>query len=346
MRPVRFVVPFAPGGPVEPPARLIAEHLTARLGQPVVVELKPGAAGAIGAREVAGATDGHSFLFTTGGLAVLPALQRDPGLDVLRDLAPVTVVADMPMAIVVRADSPIADLPGLVAAARARPGGLAYGSSGSGSTTHLAWLLLQARTGLELLHVPYRGAGMAVNALYAGEIGVYMGDLGLLLPHVADGRFRMLAVTSAARLPLLPGAPAVAEAGRLGAGAARRGEWRGAAAGRPGAAGREAAGGDGAVGRGAGARGDQAGVAAARGTIASRWAIASSGSRAVRAPAAASAASLAAADSRAPPTSAPAWPIRRSGGAWRPTSMATTGLPQRGMASASAYSLSPPISPQ
>jgi tripartite-type tricarboxylate transporter receptor subunit TctC len=212
VRPVRFVVPFAPGGPVEPPARLIAEHLTARLGQPVVVELKPGAAGAIGAREVAGATDGHSFLFTTGGLAVLPALQRDPGLDVLRDLAPVTVVADMPMAIVVRADSPIADLPGLVAAARARPGGLAYGSSGNGSTTHLAWLLLQARTGLELLHVPYRGAGMAVNALYAGEIGVYMGDLGLLLPHVADGRFRMLAVTSAARLPLLPGGPAVAEA--------------------------------------------------------------------------------------------------------------------------------------
>ncbi|RYI85082.1 MAG: tripartite tricarboxylate transporter substrate binding protein, partial [Acetobacteraceae bacterium] len=210
-RPVRFVVPFAPGGPVEVPARLIADHLTPRLGQPVVVDLKPGAAGAIGCREVAHATDGHTFLFMTGGIAVLPALQRNPGFDLFQDIVPISLVADTPMAIVVRADSPIRDAADMVARARAKPGGISYGSSGNGSTTHLAWLLLQMRGALECLHVPYRGAGQAVNGLYTGEIDVYMGDLGLLLPHVRDGKFRLLAVTPEARVPLVPEAPAVAE---------------------------------------------------------------------------------------------------------------------------------------
>lgn len=210
-RPVRFVVPFAPGGPVEVPARLIADHLTPRLGQPVVVDLKPGAAGAIGCREVAHATDGHSFLFMTGGIAVLPALQKNPGFDLFQDIVPISLVADTPMAIVVRADSPIRDAAAMVARARAKPGGLSYGSSGNGSTTHLAWLLLQMRGALEFLHVPYRGAGQAVNGLYTGEIDLYMGDLGLLLPHVRDGKFRLLAVTPEARVPLVPDAPAVAE---------------------------------------------------------------------------------------------------------------------------------------
>lgn len=210
-RSVRFVVPFAPGGPVEVPARLIAEQLTPRLGQPVVVDLKPGAAGAIGCREVAHATDGHTFLFMTGGIAVLPALQKDPGFDLFRDIVPISLVADTPMAIVVRADSPIRDAADMVARAKAKPGGISYGSSGNGSTTHLAWLLLQMKGDLEFLHVPYRGAGQAVNGLYTGEIDIYMGDLGLLLPHVRDGKFHLLAVTPAKRVPLVPEAPAVAE---------------------------------------------------------------------------------------------------------------------------------------
>ena len=209
-RPLRFVVPFAPGGPVELPARLVAEQLTGRFGQPVVVELKPGAAGAIGCRDVVQATDGHSFLFMTGGLAVLPSLQRDLGFDIHRDLAPISLVAEMPMAVVVRADSPVRDIADLLTRARARPGGFSYGSSGNGSTTHLAWLLLQMRTGLEFLHVPYRGAGQAVNGLYTGEIDVYMGDLGLLLPHVREAKFRLLAVTTEAPVALLPGAPTIA----------------------------------------------------------------------------------------------------------------------------------------
>lgn len=210
-RSVRFVVPFAPGGPVEVPARLIAEQLTPRLGQPVVVDLKPGAAGAIGCREVAHATDGHTFLFMTGGIAVLPALQVNPGFDLFRDIVPISLVADTPMAIVVRADSPIRDAADMVARSRAKPGGISYGSSGNGSTTHLAWLLLQMRGELEFLHVPYRGAGQAVNGLYTGEIDIYMGDLGLLMPHVRDGKFRLLAVTPETRVPLVPEAPTVAE---------------------------------------------------------------------------------------------------------------------------------------
>lgn len=209
-RPLRFIVPFAPGGPVELPARLTAEHLSGRLGQPVVVELKPGAAGAIGCREVAQATDGHTFLFMTGGLAVLPALQRDPGFDIHRDLAPISLVNEMPMALVVKADSPVRSAADALARARARPGSLSYGSSGNGSTTHLAWLLLQARAGLEFLHIPYRGAGQAVNAVYTGEIDLYIGELGLLLPHLRDGRFRLLAVTTEAKVPLVPEAPTLA----------------------------------------------------------------------------------------------------------------------------------------
>jgi tripartite-type tricarboxylate transporter receptor subunit TctC len=210
-RSLRFVVPFAPGGPVEPPARLIAEHLSQRLGQPVVVELKPGAAGAIGARDIAHSTDGHSFLFMTNGLPIIPALQKDPGYDLFRDLKPITLIADMPMCLVVKADSPVRDVADMFARARARPGRISYGSSGVGSITHLAWLLLENRTGTEFLHVPYRGAGQAVNAVYTGEIEVYIGDLGLLLPHVREGRMRLLAVTSAHRLPLAPDVPALAE---------------------------------------------------------------------------------------------------------------------------------------
>lgn len=209
-RTVRLIVPFAPGGPVEPPARMIAESLAPRLGQPVVVELKPGAAGAIGVREVAHATDGHTFLVMTGGLAVLPALQRDPGFDLFRDIAPISFLGETPMAIVVRADSPIRDAADLIDRARRAPQTIAYGSSGNGSTTHLAWLLIQARADVEFLHVPYRGAGQAINAVYTGEIATYMGDLGLLLPHIQDGRFRLIAMTSRDPVPLMPDAPRLA----------------------------------------------------------------------------------------------------------------------------------------
>ncbi len=210
-RPIRFVVPFAPGGPVEPPARFIAAHLAERLGQPVTVDLKPGAAGSIGVRDVVHSTDAHSFLFFTNGLPIIPALQANPGFDLFTDLKPITLIADNPMCLVVKADSPVQSLPDMLARAKAAPGTISYGSSGVGSITHLAWLLLQDKSGTEFLHVPYRGAGQAINAVYTGEIQVYIGDLGLLLPHVRDGRIRLLGVTSSQRLPMLPETPALSE---------------------------------------------------------------------------------------------------------------------------------------
>ena len=202
-RPVRFVVPFAPGGPVEIPARFIAEQLAPLLGQPVLVEAKPGAGGALGIQSVVQTNDPHVMLFTTSAVAILPALMRDPGYDPLRDLVPVTLISDAPMAVLARPDSPIRD--------RAKPGSISYGSSGAGSTTHLAGALLAVTAGIELLHVPYRGAAQAVNALYAGDTDLMVTGMGESMPHLRDGRLRARALTGEHRLPELPDVPVAAE---------------------------------------------------------------------------------------------------------------------------------------
>jgi tripartite-type tricarboxylate transporter receptor subunit TctC len=210
-RPVRFVIPFAAGGPVELPARFIAERLTTTLGQPVLVEARPGAGGALGIQAVLAANDGHTLLFTTSSVVILPALMRNPGFDPVQDLLPVSLVSDAPMALLARADWPVRDLAELLRQARARPGHFSFGSSGAGSTTHLAGELLKVRAGIDLLHVPYRGAGQAVNALYAGDTDLLVTGLIETLRHVRDGRLRAIAVTSATRSPVLPDVPAIAE---------------------------------------------------------------------------------------------------------------------------------------
>jgi tripartite-type tricarboxylate transporter receptor subunit TctC len=210
-RPVRFVIPFAAGGPVELPARFIADRLTAALGQPVLVEARPGAGGALGVQAVLAANDGHTLLFTTSSVVILPALMRNPGFDPVQDLLPVSLVSDAPMALVARADWPVRDLAALLRQARARPGHFSFGSSGAGSTTHLAGELLKVRAGIDLLHVPYRGAGQAVNALYAGDTDLLVTGLIETLRHVRDGRLRAIAVTSSTRSPVLPDVPAIAE---------------------------------------------------------------------------------------------------------------------------------------
>jgi tripartite-type tricarboxylate transporter receptor subunit TctC len=165
----RFLIPFAPGGPVEVPARFIAEHLTRRLGQPFIVETRPGAGGLLGLRQVLASTDGHTFLFTTSAVSILPAVMRDPGYDPFTDLMPVSIISEAPMGVLVRPDSPIRDLADLVARAKARPGSISFGTAGNGATTHMAGELFKARAGIDLLHVPYRGAGQSVTALYAGD---------------------------------------------------------------------------------------------------------------------------------------------------------------------------------
>ncbi|MBR0665072.1 tripartite tricarboxylate transporter substrate binding protein [Roseomonas hellenica] len=211
-RTIRFIVPFAPGGPVEVPARFIADHLAPRLGQPVIVEARPGAGGALGIQLVAQSTDQHSLVFTTGSVAILPSLQKNPGYDPFRDLTPVSVISESAMAINVRRESPIRDLDDLLARARAAPGRITYGSSGVGTTTHLLGELLKVRAQIDLLHVPFRGTGQGLGALYAGDVDLLLTDASVPIPHIRDGRMRSLAVSSAEPTAALPGVPAVASA--------------------------------------------------------------------------------------------------------------------------------------
>ncbi|NOG73144.1 tripartite tricarboxylate transporter substrate binding protein [Roseicella sp. DB1501] len=211
-RPIRFVSPFAPGGPHEVPARTIAEHLTQRLGQPMVIESRLGAGSAVGTQFVAREPDGHTFLVTTTSFATLPAIMKDPGFDAFTDLVPVTLISESSLLLACRADAPFADLAGLLAAARARPGRISLGSAGIGSSTHLAMALLQHLAGIELLHVPYRGVSQSLAALLAGDIELWLGDPSIPAGALQEGRVRPLAVTTAARSPALPAVPAIAEA--------------------------------------------------------------------------------------------------------------------------------------
>ncbi len=209
-RATRIIVPFAPGGTTDIPARIIADHLARRLGKPFVVENRSGAGGALGIRAVAQATDGHTLLHTTSAICVLPALQRDPGFDPLADFTPITMTTASPILMVVRADSPHRDLAGLLAKARAEPGKVTFSHSGIGTTVHLAGELLRARAGVDLLHVPYRGSAPSATALLAGEV-----DAGFLspievLPHIRGGRMRALANCAPTRV-LLPDVPSIRE---------------------------------------------------------------------------------------------------------------------------------------
>ncbi|WP_439597573.1 Bug family tripartite tricarboxylate transporter substrate binding protein [Falsiroseomonas sp.] len=211
-RATRILVPFAPGGTTDIPARIIAEHLARKLGKPFVVENRSGAGGALGIRSVAQATDRHTLLHTTSAVAILPALQRDPGFDPLADLLPISMTTASPILLVVRGDSPVKDLPDYLARARAAPGRISFGTAGIGTTVHLAGELLKLRAGVDLLHVPYRGSSPSATALLAGEV-----DSGFLSPievlaHIRGGRLRALANCAATRSALLPEAPAMPEA--------------------------------------------------------------------------------------------------------------------------------------
>jgi tripartite-type tricarboxylate transporter receptor subunit TctC len=210
-RTLRLIVPFAPGGPVEIPARFIAEALAPKLGQPVIVEAKPGAGGALGIQAVVQANDPHLLLVTTSAVAVLPALMKEPGFDPIADLTPISLLTDAPMVFLARLDTPIRDLDDLLARARARPGSISYGSSGTGSTTHLGGALFCAMAGVELLHVPYRGAAQAVNALYAGDTDLMVTGMGEAMPHLRERRLRAIALTGPRRIAELPEVPAAIE---------------------------------------------------------------------------------------------------------------------------------------
>ena len=212
-RPVRLIVGFAAGGSTDVTARLVAAALGERLGQPVVVENRPGAGGNIAAEAAArAAPDGHTLLMGVSGiLAANPALYRNLPFDPVRDFAPISQIAFIPNLVVVHPDLPAADLAGFVAHAKANAGRVHYGSAGNGTSLHLAGALLAARAGLALVHVPYRGGAPATTDLLSGKIQMLASPLVEVVAHVQAGRLRPLAVTTARRSPLLPDVPTVAE---------------------------------------------------------------------------------------------------------------------------------------
>lgn len=211
-RPVRIVIPFAPGGPIDTTGRLLAEPLRERLGQPFIIETRPGAGGSLGARSVVQSPpDGYTFLLTSSSLAINPAMHPNQGFDPIADLAPVSLVTEVPTAIAVRADSRFRGLADLLAEARARPGRVTYGSSGVGSSNHLSGALFASTGRLDILHVPYRGAAVAMNAMYAGDVDMVFASTVEVMPHWRDGRVRILAVTTPRRIAQLPDVPAAGE---------------------------------------------------------------------------------------------------------------------------------------
>lgn len=216
-RPITLVVPYPPGGVVDPVARVIAPMLARELGQSVVIENKTGAAGAIGAQAVARAEpDGHTVLLHTGVVALHPSTLKQPGYDVRRDLVPVGMVATGPYVIVVNPNVPARTLPELLAYVKANPDKVLYGSAGIGSSTHLVGELLNGAAGLKMRHVPYRGGGPLLAALVAGDIQVGFETISGAKPLAEGGRVRMVAVTSQARNATVPQLPSVAEAGVSG----------------------------------------------------------------------------------------------------------------------------------
>jgi tripartite-type tricarboxylate transporter receptor subunit TctC len=212
-KPVRLVVPFPPGGPTDVVARGMAQKMSEGLGQPVVIENRGGAGGALGTELVAKSpADGYTVLMgTIGGLAVAMSLLPTRGYDTLRDFAPVTQAVNVTNILVTHPSVPAGSVKELLAIARARPGGLDYASSGNGTVTHLAGELLKLMGKVDIVHVPYKGGAPALTALLSGETGMSYENSLIILPHIKAGKVRPLAVTGAKRSPLLPGLPTIGE---------------------------------------------------------------------------------------------------------------------------------------
>ncbi len=213
-RPLRVVVPFAPGGAVDLVARTVAPKLSEALGQPVVVDNRGGAGGTIGTDIVAKArADGHTLLVASMGVAVNAVLYPKLPYDTLKDLAPVTSLGEQPNIVVVHPSLSARSMADLVALARAKPGQISYASGGVGSNTHLVTLLFLQMAEVDMLHVPYKGLGPAITDLAGGQVQLAVSNVSTALPHVKSGRLRLLAVTSARRFPLFPDTPTVNESG-------------------------------------------------------------------------------------------------------------------------------------
>jgi tripartite-type tricarboxylate transporter receptor subunit TctC len=214
-KPLRLIVPFAPGGSTDIFARLIAERAHGPLGQPVVVENRAGAAGNIGANEVVrAAPDGHTLLMaTTGVMAINNALYKNMTYDAAKDLEPVLYVASITNVLIVPPDFPAKSVAELVALAKKDPGKLSFASSGAGASTHMSAELFKSMTGTDILHVPYKGSGPAMPDLISGRVHMMFENAPGAVPHIKAGKLRALAQTGLKRSPALPEVPTIAESG-------------------------------------------------------------------------------------------------------------------------------------
>jgi tripartite-type tricarboxylate transporter receptor subunit TctC len=217
-RPVRLVVPAAPGGAVDVVGRITGQKIAEQIGQNIVIDNRPGANQIIGTEIVArSAPDGYTILITAGAFTINPSLYRKLPYDALRDFAPIVHIGNSGgLVIVVHPSFPAKSLRDLIEAARAKPGAIAYGSAGFGNLTHLGGEMFQALTGVKLNHVPYKSAGPAINDLLGGQIPLMFGPAAVTIPLVKAGRVRPLAFTGTKRTSALPDVPTAEEAGVKG----------------------------------------------------------------------------------------------------------------------------------
>jgi tripartite-type tricarboxylate transporter receptor subunit TctC len=214
VKPIRFIVPYPPGGGVDALARIVAPPLSQRLGQQVVVDNRGGAGGNIGTELASHAVpDGYTIVMGAAALAINVSLYRKLPFDPQRDFMPVSLLASTPNLVTVHPSFPVKSVADLLRIARSAPGTVNFASAGSGTTSHLAGELLGTMAGVKLVHVPYKGTGPAVVALLAGEVPLMLAPALTVLPHVQTGRLRALAITSAKRSEALPDVPMVAESG-------------------------------------------------------------------------------------------------------------------------------------
>jgi tripartite-type tricarboxylate transporter receptor subunit TctC len=211
-KPIKVVVPFSSGGGTDVVGRTLVQNMSGLLGQPIVIENKPGAGTVIGSDAVAkSAPDGYTLLLTTSALAINASLVKALPYNTLRDFAPVGRICHGPNVIVVRADSPFKNLKDIIQASKAKPGSLTYASSGTGSSVHLSAEMLKSMAKIHILHIPYRGAGPAYTDLIGGQVDLLIGTAGGVHKLVHGGKMRALAVTSPDRSPAYPGVPSVSE---------------------------------------------------------------------------------------------------------------------------------------
>jgi tripartite-type tricarboxylate transporter receptor subunit TctC len=214
VKPVRIIVPFAPGG-VDVTARIVADRLTAALGQPFIVENRPGAGGSVGAKMVAGSNpDGYTLIFSSPGpVVVSPAINRNAGYDAVKSFAPVAIVSQSPLVLVIHPSVPAKTMKELVAYAQANPGKVHFPSPGFGTQPHLVGEMFKSMTGLDIVHVPYRGSAPAITDLLAGQMQVYFDNFANVLQHIESGKLRAIAVTGDTRSPQMPDVPTMEQGG-------------------------------------------------------------------------------------------------------------------------------------